>query len=92
MTRTLYAIMSRQNGQILDVVRSWDEACDTIAAWEESDMQDGVYSPGNYYISEYTDADDKCVNCAFFASCRDLDEPSHEDPACIMFARKEVEP
>lgn len=90
MTRILYAIMSRQNGQILDVARSWDEACDTIAEWEESDSQDGVYSPGNYYISTYTDEDDTCVGCTFFERCRELDEPNPNDPACIMFARARI--
>lgn len=52
MEKTLYAIRSYTSGCILDVVNSWDEACDTIAAWEESDMQDGVYAPGSYYITE----------------------------------------
>lgn len=81
--------MSRPHGQILDVARSWDEACDTIAAWEESDMQEGVYSPGNYYISTYTDEDGMCSDCSFYKACRELDEPNPNDPACIMFERKE---
>lgn len=51
MNETLYAIRSYPTGCILDIVKSWDEACDTIANWEESDMQDGIYSPGRYYIT-----------------------------------------
>lgn len=79
--------MSRPHGQILDVYKTREEARDTIAAWEEEDMLDCVYSPGNYYISEYTDEDDTCVGCTFFERCRELDEPNPNDPACIMFAR-----
>lgn len=92
MTRTLYAIKSWPHGHILDVYDTREEARDTIAAWEEQDMDECVYSPGNYYISEYADEDGRCADCSFLAKCRELDEPNPNEPACIMFARKEVEP
>lgn len=54
MKEILFAIRSYPWARVLDVMETWDEACDTIAAWEDSDIQDGVYSPGRYYITPIT--------------------------------------
>lgn len=92
MTRTLYAIKSWPHGHILDVCETREEARDTIEAYEEQDIDDCVYSPGNYYISEVSIESGPCRNCAYFEKCRELDEPMPNDPSCIMFARKEIVP
>ena len=52
MEKTLYAIRSYPSASILDVLETRDEARDTIAAWEELDMDECTYSPGRYYITE----------------------------------------
>lgn len=89
MTRILYAIKSWPHGNILDVCDTRREARETIAAWEEQDMDECVYSPGNYYISEFREEKGLCGDCSYFEKCRELDEPDPKGPSCIMFARKE---
>lgn len=41
---------------------------------------------------DYTDADGRCSDCSYLEKCRELDEQNPNDPACIMYDRKEVEP
>lgn len=52
METDVFAIRDYPSGRILDVADSWDEACDIIEAWEDSDEQDGIYAPGRYYITK----------------------------------------
>lgn len=51
MIRDLFAVRGYPFGRILDVADTWEEARDIIAAYEEQDMEDCVYSVGRYYIS-----------------------------------------
>lgn len=55
MNTQKYAIRDYPSARVLDVVDSREEAKDIIAAWEEQDMIDCVYSPGRYYITPWSD-------------------------------------
>lgn len=48
-----YAIRDYPSARVLDVVDSWEEAKETIEAWEDQDMVECVYSPGRYYITPW---------------------------------------
>ena len=39
-----------ENGDVIDEFNTYEEAVDAMIAYEESDMEEGIYTPGFYEI------------------------------------------
>lgn len=51
----MYGIYCYENGVLIDKCESLEEAKETLAFYEECDINEGVYTPGFYEIKKIND-------------------------------------